>query len=493
MKINITRNELKLMATGFSKIVPGTKGPACCGLVRLSVRNSILTAQATDLDQTATFQFEKAEGDGTGEVFIPFQTLRDLAKGTPTEKVTIVSLDDNSVSVTNPLGEHSVTTTLQTEKPADWPADQEDIPVSEAIGFLPSFRKIAPFASADATRPMLCGVLVDTNSSGDHPSTLVATDGRRLTCFNSLRLPLNEKDGIIIPVTRFLLWNDLPNKVDLGIAKTQGQRWVCIKAGPWTYVTKTLNGCYPNWRQVFPKVDPEANRIEFTDADALALGKIIPALPCQSGQVGVISLQGQNGSLHLGGTDSVKKAYTVPLTGGSVYSGPGCTLYVDKRFLLQALNAGFRRFLFSGAGSPLLSRDEHGGTHLLMPIRTEQTPEPNPATPTPEAPATTNPENTHVESSPGTPPQPAAQPETHQEKANMNTDPLNTQEPTTSTSALEALQASFESAKTKLRDAQSALVEVGASLRDALKEERQRRTEAESVRSTLRKLQSIRV
>ena len=75
----------------------------------------------------------------------------------------------------------------------------------------------------------------------------------------------------------------------------------------------------------------------------------------------------------------------------------------------------------------------------------------------------------------------------------MNTDPLNTQESTTSTSALETLQASLESAKTKLRDAQSALLEVGASLRDALKEERQRRTEAESVRSTLRKLQSIRV
>ena len=63
----------------------------------------------------------------------------------------------------------------------------------------------------------------------------------------------------------------------------------------------------------------------------------------------------------------------------------------------------------------------------------------------------------------------------------------------TPVSALEALQASFDSAKAKLRDAQFALVEVGASLRDALKEERQRRSEAESVRSTLRKLQSIRV
>ena len=76
----------------------------------------------------------------------------------------------------------------------------------------------------------------------------------------------------------------------------------------------------------------------------------------------------------------------------------------------------------------------------------------------------------------------------------MNKEPTNSQNnQETPASALETLQASFESAKAKLRDAQFSLVEVGASLREALKEERQRRTEAESVRSTLRKLQSIRV
>ncbi len=79
-------------------------------------------------------------------------------------------------------------------------------------------------------------------------------------------------------------------------------------------------------------------------------------------------------------------------------------------------------------------------------------------------------------------------------QATNTTNTTSTQDPQeTTASALETLQASFESAKAKLRDAQFALVEVGASLRDALKEERQRRSEAESVRSTLRKLQSIRV
>lgn len=59
--------------------------------------------------------------------------------------------------------------------------------------------------------------------------------------------------------------------------------------------------------------------------------------------------------------------------------------------------------------------------------------------------------------------------------------------------ALEALQESFDSARVKLREAQSAFVEVNAFLRQVLKEERQRQKEADSVRSTLLKLQSIAV
>ena len=65
----------------------------------------------------------------------------------------------------------------------------------------------------------------------------------------------------------------------------------------------------------------------------------------------------------------------------------------------------------------------------------------------------------------------------------------NAQEPT----ALEKLQASYETAKNKVREAQSALADVAIAIRDAVREDRQRRAEVETVRAGLAKLQSIKV
>ena len=59
--------------------------------------------------------------------------------------------------------------------------------------------------------------------------------------------------------------------------------------------------------------------------------------------------------------------------------------------------------------------------------------------------------------------------------------------------ALERLQAAYDTAKARVRDAQSALADVAAAIRDAVKEDRQRRVEVETVRAGLAKLQSIKV
>ena len=59
--------------------------------------------------------------------------------------------------------------------------------------------------------------------------------------------------------------------------------------------------------------------------------------------------------------------------------------------------------------------------------------------------------------------------------------------------ALERLQAAYDVAKSKVRDAQAALTDVAAAIRDAVKEERKRSEEVAAVRAGLAKLQSIKV
>ena len=60
----------------------------------------------------------------------------------------------------------------------------------------------------------------------------------------------------------------------------------------------------------------------------------------------------------------------VPLA-SAVYEGGGCRLLLDRRHLLDALDAGFRNFLFADAASPILSHDGIGGMHILMPMLNE--------------------------------------------------------------------------------------------------------------------------
>lgn len=60
-------------------------------------------------------------------------------------------------------------------------------------------------------------------------------------------------------------------------------------------------------------------------------------------------------------------------------------------------------------------------------------------------------------------------------------------------SGLEKLQAAYDVAKSKVREASQALAEVADAIKLTAREDRQRRNEVETVRAGLQKLQSIRV
>lgn len=503
MKITVTRAELRTMSAGFAKIVPGKSSIPALGCVRLDVRPDGLVAHATDLDQRASYRFERPGLEGRGSILLPFHLLKDYAKGAPDDLIVLATDDGRTVYATYPVAGHSVTTTLLCASPDDWPADEGEIPTAEAEGFLAAFRRVSRFTSLDASRPVLCGVHIDSSGSGDRNATLVATDGRRLTCCNSLKLDLGttggkdgkeEDAGVVVPATKFLAWQGLPGEASFGVSRGKTATRVCIRAGSWTYVVKTISGRYPNWRNVVPGEAGMTHRIAFTDAEASSLRQLLPTLPGQD----AIALDGADGRLALRVVNDAGKPLAIPLA-SAVYEGGGCRLLLDRRHLLDALDAGFRNFLFADTVSPVVSRDGIGGMHVLMPMSDERAKPPvaesepshashasHASAASAPAPATTTPTKQTEK--------PQEKNEMKPESPNVQTPaPASTPQPSPSAAALDALQASFEAAKTKLREAQSALVEVGASLRDAIREERQRRTEAESVRSTLRKLQSIRV
>ena len=483
MKITMTRGELRNAVSGFSKIIPSKTGIAVLGCVRFYVEGGDLKAQATDLDQTLVYRFDNAEVGGSGEIIVPFPAIKELARGDASDTVCLEQGGDK-VTVTNSVGGHEVTSTAEGPEARDWPESGPEIPVQEAKGFLKAYRRMAPFASADETRRTLQCVYVDVSGTGEHNATLVATDGRRLCCCNSLSLPVDDEHGVMVPVTKFLLWNGLAEDVQMGVSKTKSGGRVCVRSGPWTYLVKSVDGQYPNWRQVVPVKDGMAHTLTFTDADAEAMTKIVPALPGKE----AVGIEGGDGRVTLRGQDGDRQV-RVPLTAGSAYAGSGCGIIVNRFYLLDMLRAGFRNFMFADQVSPLLSDDGKGAKHVLMPLRYDGPPrQQQPAAATSAAAAQQDQAETANDNN--TPPTATVPPADLKEAQQMKQEQTTVQQEMT---ALERLQAAYDVAKAKVRDAQSALADVAAAIRDAVKEERKRNDEVAAVRAGLAKLQSIKV
>ena len=225
MQITLPRRELKEAVTGFGKIVNGRVTLPVLGCVRFEADAQGVSGQVTDLDQIARYRFGDAEVEGTGAFLVSLADLKELAKGSQHETVEFRADQDWNITVTNHVHGHAVTRPVATMDPDEWPAIGMDVKTGPAEGFIETYRRLTPFSSTDDTRHVINSVFVEIGT-GPNPVTMVATDGRRLSCWNSMKLPI--KKSVIVPVTKFLAWNQLPADAGVGVRDDAGQVWLGV-------------------------------------------------------------------------------------------------------------------------------------------------------------------------------------------------------------------------------------------------------------------------
>ena len=524
MKLTIPRSEIKEAVSGLSRILANKTTLPVLSCVRFDV-NGAITVMATDLEQTARYEFTGSTVTGTGSLIVPFQSLRDLTKGNDRELVEIEASGADTVTITNNVGGLAVRRPVISTALDEWPVVPEAPATRPAEGFLETYRRLVPFTSDDQSRLVLSGILVDVNGKGARPVTMVATDGRRLTSCNGMTLPLDLTT--IIPATKFLGWTGLrADMQEIGIktetvkekegrktVERQEVRGFGLKVGAWTYNCRTIAGPYPNWRQVIP--DPEfcrENRITLTDADVDVLRKVLPTFPGQDQLSPSITMKaGLGGTLRIVGRGRDDRVDSLlDLEGGSRFDGKG-RICLDRQYWLDALNAGFRAFAFNDELSPIRGDDGKGGTHCLMPMRIDPVPvDPVPNTDVPAATPDAAGVGVGVVEARGAAAQVPVNPEPADQTDNdkqgqADAEPTNETEPNTRRTRMseknqtEATQPStldraiqaVETARTRLRDTASALVDVADALKAAAKEGKTQAGDLEKARMTLQKLQAI--
>jgi hypothetical protein len=331
--------------------------------------------------------------------------------------------------------------------------------------------------STDESRYTLRGAFIDVSDKRSH--YVVGTDGRHLYASNSFQVLIPA--SVIIPDHRFLAWKGFGQDGDwvLRIESDKNGKPVYIEltSFAWTFVSKAIDGNYPNWRQVVP--DPSGLETSIkVPANAMdEFADIIGKLPCDAINHPVGLKLDQRGKLVLfSRAAGTGKPTEVGFSGVEV-TGKPVTVLLNRNYLLKALRFGLSEIQIQDALSPVRCTDQTGRQLVIMPIRMDGvTPQPAPIQPS-------SPRQKAAQASP-----------IHNNMQNENKNGQTTTSPREAAkTAIETAVEQIDAAKSSIGTALGSLNGAVKTLRQAQREQRGTEKEIQSVRSTLQTLQRVKI
>jgi DNA polymerase III subunit beta len=249
MRISAARGELlealSIVGKGLSS---RTTLPILSGIL-LSASGDDVVLQSTDLEVSIRDAI-KANVEKEGQTVVPGRLVTDIVRSLPEAAVTIDATAHDHAVIT--CGTSSFT--VRTLSPDDFPKFPEVHPEKKAS--IPTdilvnvVKQVSKAVSRDETRPILTGVL--TVIEGD-ALRMVATDSYRLAV-REVTLPtaVSEPLEVVVPGKAM---DEVPKlagsaeSVSIGVSENQ----VVFEFGQTTYVSRRIEGNFPNYRQLFPK------------------------------------------------------------------------------------------------------------------------------------------------------------------------------------------------------------------------------------------------
>ncbi len=236
MKVTVSSADLKkALANGKKAQAKGgyTNMPHMSG-VRISTGQDSITLSTTDLDLSADVTIPATVHD-SGEACVSLAELAGTAKG---KGELALVLEDGKLTV------HG--TTVSSIPVMDlnmWPKALDVKGPAFSVD-LSAVAEVASAASVDQCRPILTGILFD----GDN---VTATDSYRL---HSVNLPGVSFPTTLIPARAFKAAGK-SGTVELTFEEptaSAGIMYVKLSAGNTVWTVRTIDGTFPNWKQLVP-------------------------------------------------------------------------------------------------------------------------------------------------------------------------------------------------------------------------------------------------
>src|SRR6266446_6466881 len=371
--ITLPVRELKTALTGLGKVISKRASLPVLQHVRAErAADGATTISATDLDAFASYRFAEGPGGKAESILVPFESLHSIAKGCAGEEaITIEKSTGDRAVIHYPIGGGTVERHVESLPSDEWPPlpaiNGERVLLDGALrsALLEAFKCV----STDETRYVLRGAYIDVSDKRSH--YVVGTDGRHLYASNSFSVPIAA--SVIIPDHRFLGWKGFGQDGDwllrIESDKNGQPAYIELTSFGWTFVSKAIDGNYPNWRQVLP--DPSGRKTTIkVSANAMdEFAEIIGKLPSDELNHSVGLKLDQRGKLVLfsraAGTD---KPTEVAFTAVEV-TGKPVTVLLNRNYLAKALRFGLNEIQIQDALSPVCCTDQTGRQLIIMPLR----------------------------------------------------------------------------------------------------------------------------
>jgi len=366
MKLSVPRDSLSAALQLVGRAVSTRGALPSLGGVLVVAGESSLTLRATDMELALTAGADSAKVEREGTVLLPGRLFADVVRSLPPGDVELeLRTEQRDVEIAAG-GARFHLRTLPAEDFPRLPEPEGETARLPAAPLAETIDLVARAASRDEVRPILTGVLVQTEGS---KLTMVATDSYRLSVkHTTLEAEVAEQLDANVPARALrelarIVTTDGAEEVEIALPRNQ----IVFRVGGTVLSSRLIEGQFPSWRQLIPESfehDVRLPREEFLEIarriSQLAQRNAPLRLAFEEGQLTVAAETPDIGD--------ASEAMPAP------YSGEPLEIAFNPQFLVEGIESVATEQVAIQLSSPLrpgLLRPVDGDefSYLVMPIR----------------------------------------------------------------------------------------------------------------------------
>jgi DNA polymerase-3 subunit beta len=365
MKIIVSKDEILAKLSNIQSIVEKRNTMPILSHFLLDAGKSGSSITATDLD-TALKEPLRITVEKEGKICIPARKMFEIVREVEGD-LTCETVDDQWLKVKVGAGNFRLACLAPKEFPA-WPGmeDMEEFTVSGKV-LSELIEKTVYAAGESDTRYTLNGLLFHV-PAGDR-ITVVGTDGHRLALITrGIEGGVKEEKKLIIPRKAAVELGKLLDKGAENVKVTLCKNHVLFSVGDIQFLTRLIEGTYPNYEQVIPSSNDKMILVD--RAQFLKTARRVAIMSRERSNAVKVDISGGLLALSSSNPDlgEARDEISVDYKGDELSLGFNAKYLID---ILEAMESDKIRMELQAPLSPVLLKEENDADYLcvIMPMR----------------------------------------------------------------------------------------------------------------------------